>query len=298
MPPQGPRVPADFDRATRWEAGRVLRELGEASGIDLMEDGRPPGGQIGAAYVRWPDGHRSVLTCRPAKDRQEAESGLVAARQSGRLSAAARWRGVPAPAYELVEILPVGIAIVQELMPGSPPATVTRQTVESMLEVNGLCRGLLASWTDLAAPSLYLLTDGPGFCLHAPMASYDRRTARLLGAIEEIGSAVPEVLAGEDLVHFDFHPENVLVDTDGNLTGVIDWDGANRSNGVLDLTTLRFDLARREPGLAELLAGGANDMVSRACWAHMSLRLIDWAIREHGPADVNAWIDVANELMP
>jgi hypothetical protein len=171
-----------------------------------------------------------------------------------------------------------------------------------MVEVNRLCRGLLASWTDLAAPSLYLLTDGPGFCMHAPMASYDPRTAKLLAAIEEIGTAVPELLAGEDLVHFDFHPENVLVDADGNLTGVIDWDGANRSNGVLDLTTLRFDLARREPGLGrwlgELLAGRASDMVNRACWAHMSLRLIDWAIREHGPADVDAWIEVSNELMP
>jgi hypothetical protein len=28
-------------------------------------------------------------------------------------------------------------------------------------------------------------------------------------------------------------------------------------------------------------------------WAHMSLRLVDWSIRHHGPADVDLWLDVA-----
>jgi Ser/Thr protein kinase RdoA (MazF antagonist) len=55
------------------------------------------------------------------------------------------------------------------------------------------------------------------------MARYDRRTARLLAAIEEPGAAVPERLDGDDLVHFDFHPENVLVDASGSVTGVVDW---------------------------------------------------------------------------
>jgi Ser/Thr protein kinase RdoA (MazF antagonist) len=98
------------------------------------------------------------------------------------------------------------------------------------------------------------------------MARYSRRTARLLGAIEDAGAAVPEHLAGDDLPHFDFHPENVLVDASGAVTGVVDWDGASRSNGVLDLMTLRFDLAhrrsrsrrhRRRPAVAGLL--GAHE---------------------------------------
>lgn len=36
------------------------------------------------------------------------------------------------------------------------------------------------------------------------MASYDQRTAALLGQIEEAGAELPEHLAGDDLVHFDF----------------------------------------------------------------------------------------------
>jgi hypothetical protein len=246
-------------------------------------------------YVRWPDGHRSVLTCQPA-------GNIAAVRRAEALLAAGRDAGIPAPAYELTAELPSVVAIIQELLPGSPPVIVNHRTFESMVEVNRRCRGLLAGRDKPPAPSLYLLTDGPGFCLHAPMAGYDRRTARLLDAIEEVGVWVPEHLAGDDLVHFDFHPENILVDTAGTVTGVVDWDGASRSNGILDLATLHFDLARRQPELGRrlgvLLRDAAPEEVARACWALMSLRLVDWSIRELTPGEVITWLDVAEALQP
>lgn len=120
------------------------------------------------------------------------------------LARIARDAGVPAPRYELIAELPSVTAAVQELLPGTPPAAVSRQTVMSMVEVNGRLRGLLAGRADPPPASLYLRADGPGFCLHGPMASYDQRTAILLGQIEEAGAELPEHLAGDDLVHFDF----------------------------------------------------------------------------------------------
>jgi aminoglycoside phosphotransferase (APT) family kinase protein len=133
------------------------------------------------------------------------------------------------------------------------------------------------------------------------MASYDGRTARLLAVIEDVGAALPERLPGDDLAHFDFHPENVLTDEAGALTGVVDWDGASRSDNALDLMALRFDLARRAPELGHWIAGllrdSAPEAVRLACWAHMSLRLVDWAIRELTAHDVDAWLRVAAELM-
>jgi aminoglycoside phosphotransferase (APT) family kinase protein len=109
-------------------------------------------------------------------------------------------------------------------------------------------------------------------------------------------------LDGDDLVHFDFHQGNVLVDTDGMVTGVVGWDGASRSNGDLDLFTLRFDLARRAPGLGRQLGALLDDSVTEevawACWAHLSLRLVDWSIRELTAAEVTAWLDVAESLQP
>jgi hypothetical protein len=285
---------AGYPRAARWRPEVVLAELATATGTCLVSEGWCRGGQIGACYVRWADGHLSVLTAGPP-------GGLDAARRVAALTADARAAGVPAPRYELVVGLPSFTAVIQELLPGSVPTRVTRRTAASMVEISRRCRGLLAGRTDLPAPSLFLRTDGPGFCLHGAMASYDTRTARLLAMIEEAGAALPEQLTGDDLVHFDLHPENVLVDETGEVTGVVDWDGAARSDGGLDLMTLRFDLARRAPALGRWVGGLLRESVPEpvrlACWAHMSLRLVDWAIRELTAADVEAWLGAATDLV-
>jgi aminoglycoside/choline kinase family phosphotransferase len=285
----------EFPRVTRLDAGLALRQLADSTGVMLAADGAPPGGQVGASYVRWPDGHRSVLTWQPP--------GTVSdVRQAASLLQVARAGGVPAPQYELVEDLPAAIVIVQELLPGTRPTTINQRTLDSMIEVNQRCRGLLTARRDLPPPSLYLRTDGPGFCLHEPLRRYDRRTARLLDAIEEIGAALPEHLTGDDLVHMDFHPENVLVDAAGEVTGVVDWDAINRGDGDFDLITLRFDLARRAPDLGRQLlsrlAQTVPEDLALAAWAHLSLRLVDWSIRHLTPADVTTWLDIAESLHP
>lgn len=264
-----------FPRVPRLDIDGVLRRLD----VPLTYEGPCPGGQVGAAYVRWPDGHRSVLTHGP---------------DVGALLEVARAAGVPAPRYELVRP-PI---VVQELLPGSSPNQPSPRTIESMLDVNRRCRGLLAGRTDLPGMALFLRGDGPGFCLHEPLRTYDSRTRRLLDQVEEVGAALPEQLDGDDLVHTDFHPENVLVDESGAVTGVIDWDGATRGDADFDLVTLRFDLTHRAPELARLLDGLVSEKVAPACWAHMSLRMVDWAIRHFTAAEVTIWLDVAELLRP
>jgi hypothetical protein len=284
----------EFPRVTRLDADLTLRQLAETTGLILVADGTPPAGQVGASYVRWPDGHRSVLTAQPP-------GTLPAARRAASLLEVARTGGVPAPRYELITELPAAVIIVQELLPGTPPPTITQRTVDSMIEVNHRGRGLLADH-DLPPPSLYLRTDGPGFCLHEPLRSYNPRTARLLNEIEEIGAALPEHLVGDDLVHMDFHPENVLVNSTGEVTGVVDWDAINRGNGDFDLITLRFDLAHRAPDLGhqlqDQLAQTVPEDLALATWAHLSLRLVDWSIRHLTPADVTTWLTIAESLHP
>lgn len=285
----------EFPRVTRLEIDLILRQLAETTGLLLTTDGTPSRGQVVAAYVRRPDGHRSVLTAQPP-------GTLAAAQQAASLLEVARAGGVPAPRYELIAELPAAVVIVQELLPGTPPATITQRTVGSMIEVNHRGRGLLAGRTDLPPPSLYLRTDGPGFCLHEPLRAYNPRTARLLDEIEEIGAAFPEHLAGDDLVHMDFHSGNVLVNPAGEVTGVIDWDAINRGNGDFDLITLRFDLARRAPNLGHQLqhhlAQTVPEDLALAAWAHLSLRQVDWSIRHHTPADVTTWLTIAESLHP
>ncbi len=37
--------------------------------------------------------------------------------------------------------------------------------------------------------------------------------------------------------------------------------------------------------------------VLRPAWAHMGLRMVDWAIRHFAPSDVEHWLDLAEQRM-
>jgi hypothetical protein len=273
-----PATTDPFARVPRLDPVRAVAVIAAATGIEFDLDGRTSEGEVGGAYVRWPDRHRSVLTM---------GIGHVAP-----LLDRARAAGVPAPAYELVVPDADVTYLVQTLLPGTPPRTVDATLVDQMVAVNGRLAGLLAGRPDLTSPSLYLGTSGPGFCVHEPLARYDRRTATVLAWVHDVGADI-DVAAGDDLMHLDFHPGNVL--TDGRtITGVVDWDGASRGDGRLDLVTLRFDLALRAPDLVgyvdDVIAERLPDELLRAYWAHMSLRLVDWSIRHHTAADVDFWL--------
>jgi hypothetical protein len=249
-------------------------------GVRLILEGPCPGGEVGAAYVRWPDGRRSVLT--------EGRS------RTGPLVDRARAAGVPTARQQLAAHVDGVRVIVQERLPGTPPDTIDAALVTQMIAMTDRLAGLLAETPDPKPADLYLTGDGPGFCLHEPLATYSERSVRLLDWIHQVG-ATGSAMVGDDLVHLDFHPGNVLVDS-GRVTGVIDWDGATRGDRHFDLVTLRFMLAGEAPHLTgpidERLATISTRRL-RAYWAHMSLRQVDWSIRHHDNATVDHWLDVA-----
>ncbi|MEV4514778.1 phosphotransferase [Dactylosporangium sp. NPDC049525] len=272
-----------------------------AAALGLTYDGPCPGGEVGAGYVLLPDGRRAVLS-----------SGR---RESAALVDLARAAGVPAPRYELVTEVAGATVVVQELLPGHPPAAVDRAVVDGMLAVSARCTGLLRD-SGLPQRELYLHRDGPGFCLHGSLEGHSARTAALLATVR----AVPlDELPGDDLVHLDYHPHNILVTTeeatgeaaedttdgttDGTggrvITGVVDWDGAGRGTRAFDLVTLLFWLSRHAPHLAPPVRAAAAALappeVLVACWAHMALRQVDWSIRHHTAEEVDAWLTVAEQ---
>jgi Phosphotransferase enzyme family len=270
----GGPVDAAWDRVARLPAAHLAKRLG------LIYEGPCAGGEVGAAYVRWPDGRRSVLT-----GGSPAAAHIVAIARAARL---------PAPRYEMVTEVDGVCVVVQDRLTGTTPAAVDRAILDQMLALNERCAGLLAG-SDLPQLPLYLRSSGPGFCLHEPVAAYSARTAALLAWARSLDA---DALPGDDLVHVDFHPGNILVDR-GRISGVVDWDGAGRGDRRLDLVTLRYDLELRAPALAgELdayLRRTVPAAVLRLCWAHMGIRLVDWAIRHHGPADVDRWLGVAEQ---
>jgi aminoglycoside phosphotransferase (APT) family kinase protein len=295
-------IPDPLAPVPRLDAASLLEQLRTASGTGLELIGPLPGGEVGAALVRWPDGHDGVLT-----HWGDASSEAWAhAQRTAELLDVARHAGIPAPRYELVTRLPDRIAVVQERLPGEPPSRVDLAMVEHLVAIARRGADLLQDRPDVPAAELYLLRSGPGFCLHQPLARYDDRTRRLLDLIRRIGTASPHRMDGNDLVHTDFHPGNVLVDRTGAVTGVVDWDGVGRGDHRFALVTLRFDLA--VPGVdaqdrsarsaaARWLDNRIDELIDpatlRAYWAHMGLRHVDWAIRHHGPDEVDRWLTVA-----
>ena len=121
----------------------------------------------------WPDGHGGVLTWAPPLPSGQAPGAFE---QSVALMGLARDAGVPVARYEAVAVLPDGsVAIVQERIEGHVPAVVSETLVEHTIDLAETRRGLLAGtpWAT-STPTLYLLEDGPGFCLHGPLRSFSR----------------------------------------------------------------------------------------------------------------------------
>jgi hypothetical protein len=269
-----------WPKVARLDAPRVLDRIAAITGVRLELEGPCPGGEVGAAYVRWPDGRRSVLTS------ERTRSGVFTDR--------AREAGVPTARHELTARVDGVRVTVQQRLPGRPPSPVDAGVVAQMIAVNDRLAGVLSAVPDPRPAPLYLTEDGPGFCLHEPLAAHSDRARRLLDRIHEIGAAGTHMI-GDDLVHMDFHPGNVLVSS-GRITGVVDWDGATRGDRLFDLVTLRFMLS----GTAPELVGPVDDRLAlladrrhRQYWAHHALRLVDWAIRHHDEAAVQRWLAVA-----
>lgn len=282
-----------WQRTERLDAERLVSALRDESGALLTLDGPCPGGQVGAAYVRWPDGHRSVLKWRPNSTRAATRAGQIT------VTDALRSAGYPAPAIELAAQIGHAVVTVQELLPGTRIDRFDTQFLDQALALNQLQAHRLANRPDVPTASLYLRTDGPGFNLHEPLRQFSRRTAALE---RRIAALDVEHLSGDDAIHLDFHPGNMLAAA-GRITGVIDWDGAARGDRRIDLVTLRFGL-ESEPATPEAVAqldaviDTFPDDVLVPAWAHMSLRMTDWAIRHFTAADVEKWLDMAEQRPP
>ncbi|MDQ2879890.1 MAG: aminoglycoside phosphotransferase family protein [Actinomycetota bacterium] len=224
-----------WPRAERLDAERVAADVCAASGVGLRVGGPCPGRQVGAAYVQWSDGRRGVLTWHPGGSLAEIYAGPVT------VLGVLRGSGYPAPRIELAVQLEDAVALVQELLPGSQIDHVTTELLSRALALNDVQAGVLAEHPGVPAIQLHRREDGPAFCLHEPLRRLGRRGARLEQWIREVGIEHPLGLFGDDAVHFDFHPANLLADAN-RVTGVVDWDGAGRGDRRLDLVTLRFGL--------------------------------------------------------
>jgi Ser/Thr protein kinase RdoA (MazF antagonist) len=269
----------------------MVLALREVAGVELLVSGDFDGGQVGAARVRWPDGREGVLKWRPDYSESEMRAGPLAAVE------ALRARGYPAPATELVVQVGTAVVAVQELLPGKKIDFLDESLFDRVLALHGLQVGALAGREDVPRTALYLRDDGPGYCLHEPLRRFSAQTAALERRIRRIGDEYDVRMPGLDVVHQDFHSNNML-SVGGDVTGVIDWDGAGRGDAGFDLVALRFGIhpsgaERAVVRRLDALLDAMPDDVLRPAWAHMSLRMTDWAIRHFASDEVETWVRLA-----
>jgi hypothetical protein len=284
-----------FPKVRRLDAETLLDALRREHGVRPSVSGSLDGGQVGAALVRWPDGREGVLKWRPDFTAEQMTAGPLAVVE------ALRELGYPAPATQFVAQVGTAVVTVQERLPGKKIDYLDEGLFAQVVALKERHVGAMADRTDVPRNHLCLRADGPGYCLHEPLRRFGARTAVLETRIARIGADRPERMTGDDVVHQDFHANNMLA-VDGRITGVIDWDGAGRGDARFDLVTLRFGIhpAGAEPSVVRRLDAQLDEippeMLSPA-WAHMSLRMTDWAIR-HFPSDqVGTWVKLAEQRL-
>jgi hypothetical protein len=221
--------------------------------------------------VGWPYGHDGVLTISPPIAPGQP-LGLFD--QAVALMDLAAQAGLPVPRYEAVVPLASGaVAVLQHRVIGEAAGEVTMGLVDRLIEFADIRRGLLAGTAFAQRPMpLYLRSDGPGFCLHGTLREFDTRTVAVIAAIEAtIDSPEDDFLVGNDIVHFDYHVGNILVDPTrpDRVTGIVDWGGAQPGLLEFDLAMLAFDLNWRSTSDLEQ---------SRTTPGGAASRMIGWAV--------------------
>jgi hypothetical protein len=251
-------------------------ELAEAVGVRLV--GKLAGGEGTGGYdVRTPDGTRAVLKVVADETFHRPMLDVL------------RARGYPVPhlldagwvdgtSYELTQYIP-----------GAPRPEPLPAHVPQLIGLNDLQRDVGAPgrrpWVDDMVTSI---TEGrEGYCeLHALRA----QDPALLDRLQRIADASQDVdVPTTDVVHCDFTTYNILFDGD-TVTGVIDWSGATSGDATFDLVSLAF--YTYDPTLHDQILDAARARTDpRALQlyaAHMTLRQVDWSLRNHD-GDLVRW---------
>lgn len=262
--------------------------------------GRMRGGESGAHKFIGPDGRPLVIKwdSRPESRELRGEAAIL----SERLRVVAAW---PVPTESVVDAREVRF-VIQEFMPGIPPQQLDHRLVEQLLELHSRRLGLARPDDPIHWPTALIKTlvlGGEGYCRHASLRDYNRRTRSLIERVEAFGGTIDaEDLTGDDVVHWDLHPGNLLID-DGALAAVIDTDFSVVGDAAFDLVMLAMTSLSLpcEPGVRTKLFAAAfdhlDDLRAQVYLAHLLVRLIDWPIRRGQPNEVEFWLARAEELL-
>ena len=289
----------------------VIEAINARTGAGLIRTGRSEEGTLGGAiFVGLPDGREGVVT-RFVGPLTGSGDLAVEARRTATILELVRSRGMPVPLHHAVVVVGEDVFMVQERLPGSPLTKLTPAVLDAMIEINDRFTGLLADRPDVPTLPLCLTEGGNPYPRHEVLAGHSDRSRRILAAILAVGRELPGEPAGNDLVHIDLTPPNMLFDEEGVVTGVVDWNlGAYRGDRHLALVKARFELEwglrSEQPSphavaaaerLDRILADRVAEPDLRRYWAHRMLYQLHWALPFAPPEVVDWHLGVAEERL-
>jgi aminoglycoside phosphotransferase (APT) family kinase protein len=224
------------------------------------------------------------------------------AENAARTTRRMRSLGYPAPEYVAVGNADETSYSLRRVMPGEPIGSrVHPQLLPQLLHLNDLQRGQGDSENDEPHRIIRGVTEGYSeFCVIDTLRTYSAESAALLAALQGIVAAYArECPKRNDIVHFDFHTNNILIEED-RVTGVIDWEGSHSGDCAFDLATLLFytwPFADFRAGLWRALLERTTHGAVAVYLAHMIVRQLDWSIRHHEKATVDRFLDHAHDII-
>ena len=211
--------------------------------------------------------------------------------------AALRARGYPTPRFLLGGRAPDGGSYhVQEWAPGAPVARLTPALLRQIVDLVELQADLRPDtdqdWSAYVRAVVFAGESGWAAALRA----HSGATAALLDAVERATRPLRATrLPNADAVHGDLGAYNVLA-AGGRVTAVVDLAAVGRGTRAVDLAILLgqgyadLDAGQRDALCARMRAA-AGPQGAAVCVAYQILNLVAYAIAEHPPGELPAYVD-------
>lgn len=277
------------EREIFMEPGEILQRINALHQTTFAVVEKYAAGETGAFAITDQAGERYVLKwAAGAKNVQWAEGARTV---TDRL----RSVGYPAPRYLYIGVLPEGIYSIQSALTGSPLRSVTTALLPRLFALNELQVGRAIpgrkDWHQEVIKTV--LFGGDEYCLHTSLQQHSQETAALLRKLQALVVAYQDAPHRiEDIVHGDFQQSNILIH-DGQISGVIDWDGGYAGDCAFDIATLLFysyDVPEIRERLWEYALARASIKLLAFYFAHLILRQVDWSLRFHDQATGERYI--------
>lgn len=216
-----------------------------------------------------------------------------------------RGEGYPAPEYLSLSPTSQGCYALRRALPGEALQRIPLELLPRLLELNALQKAKASGRQDWPRPIIQMVVQERD--AYGPLDSlrrYSSRSAQVFVELQECvvkeygANSAPLVCPTNDIVHFDLHPGNILVEN-GHISGIIDWEQTRVGDCAFDLVTLWFyayNSSAVRSSLWDILLERSSLKAIKLYLAYIMIRQIDWAIRRY-PSTVERWLAVADEVI-